>query len=185
MHAEDLSIALVSDHLLQGDKVWLDNTAGGELEVPIGATVKFSDTGQIQLVDDDDDEHWVSSKNASKIKIMNASSVEGVEDMVRILVLISQASPYLALQPAMQKGKGFTHAGVVSLKVWVLLSTSAQSSYKQCGSDVLWCSAFQEREDPSTDVYLIYFSPNSGSEVVRAGRLFRLPWTTVDTAVCL
>ena len=62
--------------------MWLDNTAGGEFEVPIGATVKFSDTGQIQLVDDEGEEHWVSSKNASKIKIMHPTSVDGVEDMV-------------------------------------------------------------------------------------------------------
>ena len=69
----------------KGDQVWLDNTTGGEFEVPIGATVKFSDTGQIQLVDDDGDEHWVSSKNASKIKIMHPTSVDGVEDMVRVV----------------------------------------------------------------------------------------------------
>ncbi len=50
----------------------------------VGATVKFSDTGQIQLVDDEGVEHWVSSKNASKIKIMHPTSVDGVEDMVNI-----------------------------------------------------------------------------------------------------
>lgn len=50
--------------------------------MPIGATVQFSDTGQIQLVDSESDEHWISSKNASKIKIMHPTSVEGVEDMV-------------------------------------------------------------------------------------------------------
>lgn len=38
---------------LQGDHVWLDNTKGGEFEVPIGAVVEFSDTGQIQLIDDE------------------------------------------------------------------------------------------------------------------------------------
>ena len=35
--------------------MWYDNTQGGEFEVPIGAVVKFSDTGQIQLVDDDEE----------------------------------------------------------------------------------------------------------------------------------
>lgn len=44
--------------------------------------VKFSDTGQIQLLDDEGEEHWVSSKNAHKIKIMHPTSVNGVEDMV-------------------------------------------------------------------------------------------------------
>ena len=50
--------------------------------MPIGAVVKFSDAGQLQLVDDEDEEHWVSSKNASKIRIMHPTSVQGVEDMV-------------------------------------------------------------------------------------------------------
>lgn len=75
-------LVFVNSFLLQGDQVWLDNTKGGEFEVPIGATVKFSDTGQIQLVDDEGEDHWISSKNASKIKIMHPTSVDGVEDMV-------------------------------------------------------------------------------------------------------
>ena len=48
----------------------------------VGAVVKFSDAGQLQLHDDEGEEHWVSSKNASKIKIMHITSVQGVEDMV-------------------------------------------------------------------------------------------------------
>ena len=62
--------------------MWLDLTEGGEFELPIGAVVRFSDTGQIQLVDDEGEEHWVSSKNAGKIKSMHPTSVDGVEDMV-------------------------------------------------------------------------------------------------------
>ena len=62
--------------------MWLNHTKGGEFEVPIGAVVKFSDAGEMQLVDDEGEEHWVSSKNASKIKIMHVTSVQGVEDMV-------------------------------------------------------------------------------------------------------
>lgn len=64
--------------------MWFNNTEGGEFELPIGASVKFSDTGQIQLVDDEDNDHWVSAKNATKIKIMHPSSVNGVEDMVTL-----------------------------------------------------------------------------------------------------
>ena len=37
----------------QGEHVWLDNGKGGEFDVPIGCIVKFSDTGQMQLVDDE------------------------------------------------------------------------------------------------------------------------------------
>ena len=69
--------------------MWYDHTQGGEFELPIGATVKFLDTGQIQLVDDEDEEHWISSKNAHKIKIMHPTSVEGVEDMVRSCYVMS------------------------------------------------------------------------------------------------
>ena len=68
--------------------MWYDHTQGGEFEVPIGATVKFSDTGQIQLVDDEENEHWVSSREAKKIKIMHPTSVSGVEDMVTRVKLI-------------------------------------------------------------------------------------------------
>ncbi len=63
--------------------MWLDNTGKGEFELPIGAIVRFSDTGQIQLLDDDGQEHWVSSRNAGQIKVMHSSSIEGVQDMVR------------------------------------------------------------------------------------------------------
>lgn len=62
--------------------MWLDNTEGGEFEVPIGAIVKFSESGQIRLEDEEGNDHIIVPKNASKIKIMHPSSVEGVEDMV-------------------------------------------------------------------------------------------------------
>ncbi|XP_065887692.1 unconventional myosin-VIIa-like [Dysidea avara] len=70
--------------LTKGQHVWYDNTQGGEFEVPIGAVVKFSDTGQIQLVDDDEEEHWVDQNNAQKIKVMHITSEESVEDMIRL-----------------------------------------------------------------------------------------------------
>ena len=66
----------------QGDEVWLDNTEGGEFEVPIGAVVKFSESGQIRLEDEEGNDHIIVPKNASKIKIMHPTSVDGVEDMV-------------------------------------------------------------------------------------------------------
>ena len=62
--------------------MWYDNTSGEEFELPIGAVVKFSDTGQIQLVDDEGEEVWVDAKKASRIKTMHPTSVDGVEDMV-------------------------------------------------------------------------------------------------------
>ena len=38
---------------VQGEYVWYRKGDGGEFDVPIGATVKLSDTGQILLVDDE------------------------------------------------------------------------------------------------------------------------------------
>lgn len=37
----------------QGDYVWLDLKTGRDFEVSIGAVVKLSDSGQIQVTDDE------------------------------------------------------------------------------------------------------------------------------------
>ncbi|XP_042543504.1 unconventional myosin-VIIa [Dipodomys spectabilis] len=68
----------------QGDYVWLDLKSGQEFDVPIGAMVKLCDSGQIQVVDDEDNEHWISPQNAMHIKPMHPTSVHGVEDMIRL-----------------------------------------------------------------------------------------------------
>ncbi|XP_069891050.1 unconventional myosin-VIIa [Dipodomys merriami] len=68
----------------QGDYIWLDLKSGQEFDVPIGAMVKLCDSGQIQVVDDEDNEHWISPQNAMHIKPMHPTSVHGVEDMIRL-----------------------------------------------------------------------------------------------------
>ncbi|NWR36886.1 MYO7A protein, partial [Tachuris rubrigastra] len=68
----------------QGDYVWMDLKTGREFDVPIGAVVKLCDSGQIQVVDDEDNEHWISPQNASHIKPMHPTSIHGVEDMIRL-----------------------------------------------------------------------------------------------------
>ncbi|XP_070826045.1 unconventional myosin-VIIa [Chaetodon trifascialis] len=70
--------------LQQGDYVWLDLKTGREFEVPIGAVVKLCDSGQIQVVDDEGNEHWISPQNATNIKPMHPTSIHGVEDMIRL-----------------------------------------------------------------------------------------------------
>ncbi|XP_034723694.1 myosin VIIAa [Etheostoma cragini] len=70
--------------LTQGDYVWLDLKTGREFEVPIGAVVKLCDSGQIQVLDDEGNEHWISPQNASNIKPMHPTSIHGVEDMIRL-----------------------------------------------------------------------------------------------------
>uniref|UniRef100_A0A3P9DFL6 Myosin VIIAa n=1 Tax=Maylandia zebra TaxID=106582 RepID=A0A3P9DFL6_9CICH len=74
------------DVILQncGDYVWLDLKTGREFEVPIGAVVKLCDSGQIQVVDDEGNEHWISPQNATNIKPMHPTSIHGVEDMIRL-----------------------------------------------------------------------------------------------------
>ncbi|PNJ51153.1 MYO7A isoform 6 [Pongo abelii] len=62
----------------------MDLRSGQEFDVPIGAVVKLCDSGQIQVVDDEDNEHWISPQNATHIKPMHPTSVHGVEDMIRL-----------------------------------------------------------------------------------------------------
>uniref|UniRef100_A0A671UB27 Myosin VIIAa n=1 Tax=Sparus aurata TaxID=8175 RepID=A0A671UB27_SPAAU len=70
--------------LVQGDYVWLDLKTGREFEVPVGAVVKLCDSGQIQVLDDEGNEHWISPQNATNIKPMHPTSIHGVEDMIRL-----------------------------------------------------------------------------------------------------
>ncbi|XP_054224835.1 unconventional myosin-VIIa isoform X26 [Homo sapiens] len=62
----------------------MDLRLGQEFDVPIGAVVKLCDSGQVQVVDDEDNEHWISPQNATHIKPMHPTSVHGVEDMIRL-----------------------------------------------------------------------------------------------------
>nr|XP_054590278.1 unconventional myosin-VIIa isoform X2 [Nothobranchius furzeri] len=70
--------------LQQGDYVWLDFKTGREFHVPVGAVVKLCDSGQIQVLDDEGREHWISPQNATNIKPMHPTSIHGVEDMIRL-----------------------------------------------------------------------------------------------------
>ncbi|XP_044306100.1 unconventional myosin-VIIa isoform X2 [Varanus komodoensis] len=62
----------------------MDLKTGREFDVPIGAVVKLCDSGQIQVVDDEGNEHWISPQNATHIKPMHPTSIHGVEDMIRL-----------------------------------------------------------------------------------------------------
>ncbi|XP_032115041.1 unconventional myosin-VIIa isoform X2 [Sapajus apella] len=79
-----LNQAFKSYAILPGDYVWMDLRSGQEFDVPIGAVVKLCDSGQIQVVDDEGNEHWISPQNATHIKPMHPTSVHGVEDMIRL-----------------------------------------------------------------------------------------------------
>ncbi|XP_078115998.1 unconventional myosin-VIIb [Sander vitreus] len=67
-------------HLSKGDFVWVDSGIG----VPIGAEVTVTDTGQLQLIDDEGKEHKIKKKTEGTIRPMHPTSVKGVDDMIRL-----------------------------------------------------------------------------------------------------
>ncbi|KAI3369062.1 hypothetical protein L3Q82_026031 [Scortum barcoo] len=67
-------------HLSKGDFVWVNS--GGE--VPIGAEVRVTDTGQLQLIDDEGKEHKINKKTEGTFRPMHPTSVKGVDDMIRL-----------------------------------------------------------------------------------------------------
>ncbi|XP_040587740.1 unconventional myosin-VIIa [Mesocricetus auratus] len=80
----NLNQVLKTFAVMPGDYVWMDLKSGQEFDVPIGAVVKLCDSGQILVVDDEGNEHWISPQNATHIKPMHPTSVHGVEDMIRL-----------------------------------------------------------------------------------------------------
>uniref|UniRef100_A0A3B3ULE9 Unconventional myosin-VIIa-like n=1 Tax=Poecilia latipinna TaxID=48699 RepID=A0A3B3ULE9_9TELE len=65
----------------QGDFVWVDSGSG----VPIGAEVTVTDTGQLQLIDDEGkQEHKINKKTEGSIRPMHPSAVKGVDDMIML-----------------------------------------------------------------------------------------------------
>uniref|UniRef100_A0AAR2L4U3 Myosin VIIBa n=1 Tax=Pygocentrus nattereri TaxID=42514 RepID=A0AAR2L4U3_PYGNA len=64
--------------LRKGDYVWVDSSIG----VPIGAKVTLSESGQLQLIDDEGKEHKI--KKDASLKPMHPTSVNGVDDMIRL-----------------------------------------------------------------------------------------------------
>uniref|UniRef100_A0A3Q2TMD6 Unconventional myosin-VIIa-like n=1 Tax=Fundulus heteroclitus TaxID=8078 RepID=A0A3Q2TMD6_FUNHE len=66
--------------ILNGEWVWVDSKIG----VPIGARVKETPTGQRLLVDDDGNERRLSLEEEASLRIMHPTSVEGVDDMIKL-----------------------------------------------------------------------------------------------------
>uniref|UniRef100_A0AAQ4QYX6 Myosin VIIBb n=1 Tax=Gasterosteus aculeatus aculeatus TaxID=481459 RepID=A0AAQ4QYX6_GASAC len=64
----------------QGEWVWVDSDIG----VPIGAKVKVTKSGRRLLVDDDGKEKSLSQEQEASLKIMHPTSVEGVDDMIKL-----------------------------------------------------------------------------------------------------
>ncbi|XP_031721181.1 unconventional myosin-VIIb-like isoform X1 [Anarrhichthys ocellatus] len=66
--------------LRKGDWVWVDSDIG----VPIGAKVKVTPSGQRLLVDDEGKEQSLSQEQEASVRIMHPTSVEGVDDMIKL-----------------------------------------------------------------------------------------------------
>ncbi|XP_033507095.2 unconventional myosin-VIIa-like [Epinephelus lanceolatus] len=66
--------------LRKGEWVWVDSNIG----VPIGARVKVTPSGQRLLVDDEGNEQSLSQEQEASLKIMHPTSVEGVDDMIKL-----------------------------------------------------------------------------------------------------
>ncbi|XP_035798797.2 unconventional myosin-VIIa-like isoform X2 [Amphiprion ocellaris] len=66
--------------LRKGEWVWVDSDIG----VPIGARVKETPSGQHFLVDDEGKEQKLSLEQEASLRIMHPTSVEGVDDMIKL-----------------------------------------------------------------------------------------------------
>ena len=70
--------------ITKGDHVWYRSTPGTEeFGVAIGARVETIENKQYKLFTDDDEVKWVDVQN-NTLKLMHASSVDTVEDMIQL-----------------------------------------------------------------------------------------------------
>ncbi|XP_071779574.2 unconventional myosin-VIIb isoform X1 [Centroberyx gerrardi] len=99
-------------HLSKGDFVWVDSGIG----VPIGAEVKLTDTGQLQLIDDEGKEHKINNKKEDAIRPMHPTSVKGVDDMIRLGDL-NEAGLLRNLLVRHKEGVIYTYTGSILVAV--------------------------------------------------------------------
>ncbi|XP_061861375.1 unconventional myosin-VIIb [Colius striatus] len=100
----------------KGDHVWLNTQPNNEFNVPIGAVVKDSDSGRILLEDDEGKEHWITARNMHMVCLMHPSSVQGVEDMIRLGDL-NEAGMVHNLLIRHQEHKIYTYTGSILVAV--------------------------------------------------------------------
>ncbi|XP_071373725.1 unconventional myosin-VIIb [Centroberyx affinis] len=99
-------------HLSKGDFVWVDTGIG----VPLGAEVKLTDTGQLQLIDDEGKEHKINNKKEDAIRPMHPTSVNGVDDMIRLGDL-NEAGLLRNLLVRHKEGVIYTYTGSILVAV--------------------------------------------------------------------
>ncbi|CAM4593667.1 unnamed protein product [Leuciscus chuanchicus] len=91
-----------------GDYFWIDSSIG----VPIGGCVKISDSGQYCLIDDEGKERPIPEGERASLKPMHPTSVEGVDDMIRLGDL-SEAGLLRNLLVRHKQGFIYTYIGSV------------------------------------------------------------------------
>ncbi|XP_073705873.1 unconventional myosin-VIIb [Garra rufa] len=94
--------------LKKGEHFWIDSSIG----VPIGGYVKASGSGQCCLIDDEGKEHYIPEGERDSLKPMHPTSVEGVDDMIRLGDL-SEAGLLRNLLVRHKHGKIYTYIGSV------------------------------------------------------------------------
>ncbi|XP_019936002.2 unconventional myosin-VIIa [Paralichthys olivaceus] len=98
--------------LRKGDFVWVDSGT----EVPIGAEVRVTDTGQLQLIDDEGKNHKINKKTEGSIRPMHPTSVKGVDDMIRLGDL-NEAGLLRNLLVRHKEGLIYTYTGSILVAV--------------------------------------------------------------------
>uniref|UniRef100_A0A671SZI7 Unconventional myosin-VIIa-like n=1 Tax=Sinocyclocheilus anshuiensis TaxID=1608454 RepID=A0A671SZI7_9TELE len=96
--------------VISGNYVWVDCSDG----VQIGAEVRLSDTGQLQLIDDEGKEHKIKKDNS--LKPMHPTSVNGVDDMIRLGDL-NEAGLLRNLLVRYKEGAIYTYTGSILVAV--------------------------------------------------------------------
>ncbi|XP_051719592.1 unconventional myosin-VIIa [Ctenopharyngodon idella] len=98
--------------LKKGDHFWIDSSIG----VPIGGCVKISESGRYYLTDDEGKDHFISEGERASLKPMHPTSVEGVDDMIRLGDL-SEAGLLRNLLMRHRQGIIYTYIGSVLVAV--------------------------------------------------------------------
>ncbi|XP_051985329.1 unconventional myosin-VIIb-like [Xyrauchen texanus] len=104
--------SLFPSYKCKGDHIWIDSSIG----VPIGACVKISENGHYYLLDDDGEDHCVSEGESASLRPMHPTSVEGVDNMIRLGDL-SEAGLLRNLLVRHRQGIIYTYIGSVLVAV--------------------------------------------------------------------
>ncbi|XP_072219091.1 unconventional myosin-VIIb-like [Leuresthes tenuis] len=94
--------------LRKGEWVWVDSDIG----LPIGARVKETPSGRRLLVDDEGNEQTLFLEQEASLKIMHPTSVEGVDDMIK-LGDMTEAALLRNLLLRYKQGSIYTYTGSV------------------------------------------------------------------------